>query len=137
VGGAVPTGGTAPLGGNATGGTATGGRATGGNPTGGNATGGVPIGGSGTGGSSGGEPCSPATEQTTGTCTQFGTTGAVCVKTSATISDWICSNFTGRTVQVNNVPVECGDPLPAQWPDGYYYFSVSAGAYSYACISWW
>jgi hypothetical protein len=137
AGGTAPTGGNAPAGGTATGGTATGGTATGGVATGGRATGGVATGGASTGGSSGGEPCSPATEQTTNACVPFGTAEAVCVRTAATILGWGCTNFGGRTVQVNNVFATCGDPLPPRWTDGYYYFAVSAGEYSYACIYWW
>ena len=133
VGGAPPTGGTALTGGTATGGTDTGGQATGGT-----SAGGMVTGGTSTGGSSGGEPCSPATDQIDGNCREFGTTGAVCLRTSATILGWGCTNFGSRTVQVNNVSVSCGDPtLPTRWTDGYYYFSVSAGEYSYACIFWW
>jgi hypothetical protein len=61
------------------------------------------------------------------------------MKTSATIGGWGCSNFTGRTVSVNNTSVSCGDPLPAKWSDGYYYFDVTSGTGSlaWACIYWW
>jgi hypothetical protein len=105
---------------------------------GGGNTGGRAVGGSGTGGTPGGTPCAPAVEQTTGTCKSFETTGAYCMKTSATIAGWGCSNFTGRTVSVNNTAIDnCNDPLPAKWTDGYYYFNVSAGSLSYACIYWW
>jgi hypothetical protein len=83
-------------------------------------------------------PCANAVDQTSGSCTSFGTTGAYCMRTSSTISGWQCSNTDGRTIQVNNVAVTCGSmPLPAAWSDGYYYFSMTAGTYTYACIGYW
>ena len=104
-------------------------------------TGGTGSGGaSGTGGSTTeGGPCSPATEQPTKDCTAFNTTGPYCMKTSANIAGWGCSNFTGRTVAVNNVEVSCGATLPAKWSDGYYYFNVTSGdgSLAWACIYWW
>jgi hypothetical protein len=60
------------------------------------------------------------------------------MRTSSTISGWQCSNMDGRTIQVNNVAVTCGSmPLPAAWSDGYYYFSMTSGTYTYACIGYW
>jgi hypothetical protein len=67
----------------------------------------------------------------------FNTTGAVCYRTTATIAGWGCSNFNGRTVAVDNVSVSCGGTMPARWSDGYYYFVISAGTYSYASIYYW
>jgi hypothetical protein len=134
VAGATCSGGTC-LGG--TGGTSSGGTSAGGAAVGGGNTGGRGTGGTGTGGTPGNTPCAPATEQTAGACTSFGTSGAFCMKTSATIAGWNCSNFTGRTLSVNNVATSCGDPLPAKWTDGYYYFNASAGSFTYACIYWW
>jgi hypothetical protein len=135
VAGATCSGGTClgGTGGAASGGTSSGGVAVGGGNTGGRASGGTPS-----GGTPGNTPCAPATEQATGACTDFKTTGAYCMKTSATIAGWGCSNFTGRTLKVNNTTISsCGDPLPGKWTDGYYYFDVSAGSLSYACVYWW
>jgi hypothetical protein len=66
----------------------------------------------------------------------FDTTGPVCKRTANDIVGWGCSNFEGRTLEVNNVPVNCGDPLPPKF-DGYYYFDVSAGSYPWAALYWW
>jgi hypothetical protein len=102
-------------------------------------TGGV----SGTGGTTvingdgGGEPCMPAKTVTGTNSGDFGTTGAYCFRTPDNISGWGCSNFTGRTIKVNGVTETCGAmPLPAK-VNGYYYFDVSAGNYSYASIFWY
>jgi hypothetical protein len=85
--------------------------------------------------SSGGTgPCSPAIDFTSQTG-NFNTMGAVCYRTNATISGWGCSNFDGRTVAVEGTTVTCGQtPLPAPYTDGYTYFAVSAGTYSYASL---
>jgi len=83
------------------------------------------------------EPCSPATDMTGGQSGNFNTTGSVCKRTSANIAGWGCSNLTGRTVKVNGVAVACGAALPAKTATGYYYFDVSAGAYSWASLYWW
>jgi endoglucanase len=83
-----------------------------------------------------GEPCSPAVTKTGGGTGNFETTGAVCYKTTQNLSGWGCSNFTGRTVLVNDVAVTCGAPLPAQ-VGGAYYFEVSSGQYPWASIYWW
>jgi endoglucanase len=83
-------------------------------------------------------PCADAITMTSGQSGNFNTTGPVCFRTSADIAGWGCSNFTDRTVAVNNVTVSCGEmPLPAKWSDGYYYFAVSAGAYSWASLYYW
>lgn len=83
------------------------------------------------------EPCSPATNMTGGSSGNFNTTASVCKRTTANISGWGCSNFTGRTVKVNGVTVTCGAALPAKTSTGYYYFDIGAGAYSWASMYWW
>lgn len=89
-------------------------------------------------GETGTTPCENAITMTSGQSGNFNTTDAVCLRTSATIAGWGCSNFDGRTVAVNNVAVSCGEmPLPAKWSDGYYYFSVSAGSYPWASLYYW
>jgi arabinan endo-1,5-alpha-L-arabinosidase len=91
-------------------------------------------------GPGGATPCSnPITF--TGQSGNFGTTGAVCLRTSATVNGWGCSNLAGRTVSVNGgtATATCGSgpfPLP-RWSDGYTYFTVTAGAYSWASLYSW
>ena len=136
--GGANTGGAKATGGKANGGsTSTGGRTgTGGvNPTGGaKATGGAPTGGST---SSGVEPCTPSKTITGGQSGNFNTTGAYCFRTPDTINGWGCSNFDGRSVQVNDVAKTCGNmPMPTKY-NGYYYFESSAGTYAWASIYWW
>jgi hypothetical protein len=88
-------------------------------------------------------PCAGAITVSGGQTGNFNTTGPVCFRTAANLAGWGCSNFTGRTVQVNGLPLVCGPngngalPLPAKWSDGYTYFSVSAGALPYASMYWW
>jgi len=141
-GGASSTGGAASTGGkSSTGGAPTGGKAgTGGAPTGGKAgTGGAPTGGkAGTGGSaSTSEPCVPAKTISGGQSGNFNTTAAYCFRTPDTINGWGCSNFTGRSLLVNDQSKSCGSlPMPTKY-NGYYYFEESAGTYSYASIYWW
>jgi hypothetical protein len=71
----------------------------------------------------------------------FNTAGAICLRTSATVNGWGCSNFDGRTVSVNGGTATgtCGaGPLPlAKYTDGYTYFSVTAGTYSWASLYTW
>jgi hypothetical protein len=87
--------------------------------------------------SSGTEPCTPSKTLTTETNSgSFGTTGAYCFRTSMDIAGWGCSNFNGRSLQVNDVAVSCGAKLPAKY-DGYYYFESSTGAFDYASVYWW
>jgi len=82
-------------------------------------------------------PCSPAQDMTGNSSGNFNTTGSVCKRTSNNINGWGCSNFAGRTVKVNGVAMTCGNtPLPAK-VNGYYYFDVSAGSYSWASLYWW
>jgi len=83
------------------------------------------------------EPCVPSKTITGGQSGNFGTSGAFCFRTPDNISGWNCSNFTGRTLQVNDVAKSCGNmPLPVKW-NGYYYFEVTAGSFDYASIAWW
>jgi len=88
------------------------------------------------------EPCVPAKTITgTGSATtgNFGTTGPYCFRTPDNIVGWDCSNFTGRTLKVNNVETACAKlPLPAKL-GGYYYFDASGGtgAVEYASIYWY
>jgi hypothetical protein len=71
----------------------------------------------------------------------FNTANAVCYRTSQTVSGWGCSNFAGRTVQVNDgaATATCGaGPFPlAKMSDGYTYFTVSAGQYTWANLYVW
>jgi chitin-binding protein len=71
----------------------------------------------------------------------FNTGGAICLRTSATVNGWGCSNFQGRTVSVNGgtATSTCGAgpfPLPKA-SDGYTYFSVTAGTYTWANLYTW
>jgi len=70
----------------------------------------------------------------------FNTTAAVCLRTSATVYGWGCSNFDGRTVSVNGgATATCGaGPFPlAKSADGYTYFAVTAGTYPWASLYAW
>lgn len=67
----------------------------------------------------------------------FGTTGAVCLRTKESFGTLGCSNFTGRTLKVNGVLVTCGMAGGfAPKIDGYNYFDVSAGGMDYASLYW-
>jgi hypothetical protein len=97
---------------------------------------------SSSGGSSGGgsAPCSnPVTFS--GASGNFGTTGAVCLRTSGTVNGWGCSSFDGRTVKVNAGAASstCGaGPFPlAKSSDGYTYFTITAGTYPWATLYTW
>lgn len=84
------------------------------------------------------EPCDNPITMTTGQSGNFGTTDAVCLRTTHDIAGWGCSNFDGRSIAVNDVDVGCGQmPLPAKATDGYYYFAISAGAYPWASLYYW
>jgi predicted carbohydrate-binding protein with CBM5 and CBM33 domain len=91
-------------------------------------------------GAGGGAPCAnPVTF--TNQSGNFNTAGAICLRTSATVSGWGCSNFQGRTVSVSGgaATSTCGAgpfPLPKA-SDGYTYFSVSAGTYTWASLYTW
>jgi arabinogalactan endo-1,4-beta-galactosidase len=95
-------------------------------------------GGSSSGGST---PCSNPITVSGGQSGNLNTTGAVCLRTAATVQGWGCSNFDGRTVKVNGgtPSTSCGGgPLPlAKMADGYTYFAVSAGAYAWASLYYW
>lgn len=155
--GGSSTGGAATAG-SSTGGAATGGAATAGASTGGatahaGATGvaGAAVGGSaGTSSSAGGSPtdgdggilagaCANPIDASMGKTPNFGTTGAVCYRTTETFNSLGCSNFDGRTVKVNGVVVACGTAKAtfAAPIGGYTYFDVSAGTYAYASIFWY
>jgi hypothetical protein len=85
---------------------------------------------------SGDQPCSPAIVASGGGTSNFETTGPVCYVVNRNLAGWGCSNFSGRTVLVNDVPMSCGGALPAQ-VNGSYYFEVSAGDFPWASIYWW
>jgi hypothetical protein len=93
------------------------------------------------GGSSGG-PCMNPKDVTGGNSMGFATTGPVCLRTSEPLNTVGCSNFAGRTLSVNGMPVTCTDNAPAKGPfapaiDGYTYFDVSAGTLEYASVFWY
>ena len=67
----------------------------------------------------------------------FNTTGPICLRTSATVNGWGCSNFDGRTVSVNGKPptTTCGGGTPiTPSADGFSYFIITAGAFPYAAL---
>jgi endoglucanase len=83
-------------------------------------------------------PCANAITMTSTQSGNLNTTGAACYRTNATVNGWGCSNFDGRTVKVNGTALACGAmPLPAKWSDGYYYFDISAGSYTWASFYYW
>jgi aryl-phospho-beta-D-glucosidase BglC (GH1 family) len=67
----------------------------------------------------------------------FNTTGAACYRTTQNVAGWGCSNFDGRTVAVGGVARTCGQLPLTRSSDGYYYFQVSAGTYSWASLYVW
>jgi len=67
----------------------------------------------------------------------FNTAGAACYRTNATVNGWGCYNFDGRTVTVGGVARACGQTPLTRSSDGYYYFSVTSGTYSYAGMYTW
>jgi hypothetical protein len=74
---------------------------------------------------------------TDGAALPFNTTGAVCIRVTEQVDGWGCSNDAGRTVSVNGMAMTCGQmPLPAR-QNGAYYFSFTAGTYSYAALYYW
>ena len=153
-GGAMTGGAGAKNGGASMGGSASGGSAMGGAPAGGSSgahtagQGGVPGGGAsgmvgsgGTAGSAGGgsaTPCVSTKDLTGGGSMGLGTTGAVCMRTKETFNSLGCSSFDGRTIKVNGVLAKCDGSKTTFAPavDGYNYFDVSAGTYSYAAFYW-
>src|SRR5678815_3291921 len=64
----------------------------------------------------------------------FNTTGAICLRTSAPVNGWGCSNFTGRSVSVNGGPPTstCGGGPVTPSADGFTYFAVTAGSIAWA-----
>lgn len=87
------------------------------------------------------EPCSPTQTVSAGQSGSLiitlNTTGADCLRTTDDISGWGCANCAGRTLKINRQQVTFGQtPLPAKI-NGYYYFDVSAGTYSWASLYWW
>jgi len=87
------------------------------------------------GGGTGGTCANPVTF--TSQSGNFNTTGAVCYRTSMNIQGWGCSNFDGRTLTVGGVARTCGQLPLTKSADGYYYFSETAGQYSWASLYAW
>jgi M6 family metalloprotease-like protein/MYXO-CTERM domain-containing protein len=81
------------------------------------------------------EPCTPAATVCGGWVGNFGS-GPYCFRTPDDIQGWGCSTFDGRTIEINDSPVSCGGVLPVKY-NGYYYFDISAGMYSWASLYWW
>ena len=46
----------------------------------------------------------------------FATTGPVCLRTNEPLNTVGCSNFAGRSLSVNGMPVTCTDNTPAKAP---------------------
>jgi hypothetical protein len=68
------------------------------------------------------------------------TVGQVCLYTCDTISGWNCSNFAGRSEEINGATVTCADGVNqpgVALKNGYVVFQISAGTRSFASISWW
>ena len=132
-GGRIGTGGSASGGVGSGGATGTGGSGLG--------TGGV----TGTGGSTGGSvaACAFAAPIADGSVSggrvSINTTGTFCFVTCDKMEyGWGCDTFTDveRTVKVNGTMVACGATLPAQKPEGYYYFEIGAGGHTWDAIHW-
>ena len=87
------------------------------------------------GGGTGGTCANPVTF--TNQSGNFNTTGAVCYRTNMNIQGWGCSNFDGRTVTVGGVARTCGQLPLTKAADGYYYFAVTAGQFSWASLYAW
>ena len=64
------------------------------------------------------------------------TVDAVCYEISDDIVGWTAWNIHGRTIEVNDVIVNQGDPLPAKI-GGKYYVGFSAGDYPWAGWTYW
>jgi hypothetical protein len=85
---------------------------------------------------SGNGTCGPAKDVSGGSSGELATMGPACLRVTGMIAGWGCSNFDGRTVEVNGQDVTCGEiPLPAPI-DGAYYFDISAGMFDYASFYW-
>ena len=84
----------------------------------------------------------------TGTCTSqmvvldrvdnfsLDTEEAICIRVAGDIEGWGVSNFDGRTITVNGEVVQPGGALPPKL-NGYYYFDISAGDFSWAAVVMW
>jgi len=83
-------------------------------------------------------PCANPKDASGGKSDNFGTKGAVCLRTQETFNTIGCSNFGGRTIKVNGMLATCDAkttfPLPI---DGYNYFDVSAGDVDFASFVWY
>jgi hypothetical protein len=68
----------------------------------------------------------------------LGTTDGACVRTKATFNSLVCTNWGGRTLKVNGVTAQCTASKSTFAPaiDGYNYFEIGAGLYSYAAFAW-
>lgn len=64
------------------------------------------------------------------------TTEPVCYMITDDIKGWTAWNIQGRVIEVNNVVVNQGDPLPPKI-NGKYYFGFSAGTYPWAGWTHW
>lgn len=64
------------------------------------------------------------------------TTGPVCYEITNEIKGWTAWNIQGRTIEVNNVVLTQGAPLPPKI-NGKYYFGFSAGTYPWAGWTHW
>ena len=161
VGGALgssgtPAGGAAHAGSNSGSAGASGGRPAGGSPgvagaagasNGGHSgtssgSGGASAGGQGEAGAAGesgtGGPCANPKDVSGGKTNNFGTTGAVCFRTTETFNTIGCSNWGGRTIKVNGVLATCNvKGTFAPMIDGYNYFDVSAGDVDFAAFVWY
>jgi endoglucanase len=94
----------------------------------------------GSGGSTGATCTNPVTF--TNQSGSFNTAGSICLRTALPVNGWGCSNFDGRTVAVNGgaIASTCGGggPFPlAPAADGFTYFMVSAGSFSWAGLFTW
>jgi len=67
-----------------------------------------------------------------------GTAGAACFRTKATFNSIVCSSFDGRTVKVNGMLAVCGMKQTfAPAVDGWNYFDISPGMYTYVQLGWY
>lgn len=64
------------------------------------------------------------------------TTGAVCYEITSDIKGWTAWELAGRVIEVNDVLVYPGAPLPPKI-NGKYYFGFSAGSYPWAGWTHW
>jgi len=95
----------------------------------------------GSGGGSGGGATCASPVNFTDQSGSFNTSGPICLRTSRQVNGWGCSNFDGRTVSVNGGPptATCGaGPFPlAPSSDGFTYFQVTGGTFSWAGLFIW